>query len=99
MPFTMKWMFLRCAKNNLEQSLSNGVNNKIDEWQSSNPNLGGLADPLRDSLNQTIHDGIGLIPDSSQVVLGRPSYSPDGFCNDASIYRWFNHKCERISQY
>ena len=60
---------LGALKNNLEQSLSNGVNNKIDEWQSSNPNLGGLADPLRDSLNQTIHDGIGLIPDSSQVVL------------------------------
>lgn len=60
---------LGALKNNLEHSLTNGVNNKIDEWQSSNPNIGGLADPLKDALNKTIQDGIGLIPDSSQVIL------------------------------
>ncbi len=60
---------LGAVKNNLEQSLSDGVNNKIDEWQNANPNIGGLADPLRDGLNQTIHNGVGLIPDESQVVL------------------------------
>ncbi|MGE8541800.1 MAG: TolC family protein, partial [Acinetobacter sp.] len=60
---------LGAVKNNLEQSLSDGVNNQINEWQSANPNIGGLADPLKDGLNQTIHNGVGLIPDESQVVL------------------------------
>lgn len=70
---------LGAVKNNLEQSLSNGVNSKIDEWQNSNPNIGGLADPLKDGLNQTIHEGVGLIPDESQVALNdqviRPTIS------------------------
>ena len=70
---------LGAVKNNLEQSLSNGVNSKIDEWQNSNPNLGGLADPLKEGLNQTIHDGVGLIPDEYQVALNdqviRPTVS------------------------
>ena len=57
---------LGALKNNLEQTLSNGVSSKIDEWQGT---LGSAADPLKDGLNQTIHDGVGLIPDSSQVVL------------------------------
>ncbi len=70
---------LGALKNNLEQTLSDGVNNKIDEWQASNPNLGGLADPLKNDLNQAIHNGVGLIPDSSQVDLNdqvvRPTIS------------------------
>ena len=70
---------LEAVKSNLEQSLSNGVNSKIDEWQNSNPNLGGLADPLKEGLNQTIHDGVGLIPDEYQVALNdqviRPTVS------------------------
>jgi outer membrane protein TolC len=70
---------LGAVKSNLEQSLSNGVNSKIDEWQNSNPNLGGLADPLKEGLNQTIHDGVGLIPDEYQVALNdqviRPTVS------------------------
>lgn len=55
---------LGALKNNLEQSLSNGVNNKIDEL-----NLGGFADPLKEGLKQPIHDGVGLIPDSANVIL------------------------------
>ncbi|WP_180102925.1 TolC family protein [Acinetobacter sp. YH12126] len=55
---------LGALKNNLEQTLSNGINNKIDESLPSD-----LADPLKDSLQQPIRDGVGLIPDSSQVVL------------------------------
>ncbi|MFH7765668.1 TolC family protein [Acinetobacter sp. BSP-28] len=55
---------LGALKNNLEQSLSNGVNNKIDEL-----NLGGFADPLKESLKQPIHDGVELIPDESTVAL------------------------------
>lgn len=56
-------------KNNLEQTLSNGVNSQIDQWQNSNPNIGSLADPLRNGVNQTIHSGVGLLPDSANVVL------------------------------
>lgn len=55
---------LGALKNNLEQSLSNGVNNKIDEL-----NLGGFADPLKEGLKQPIHDAVGLIPDESTVAL------------------------------
>ncbi|CAB1215374.1 TolC family protein [Acinetobacter bouvetii] len=70
---------LGALKNNLEQTLSNGVNSQIDQWQAANPNLSGLADPLQNGLNQTIHNGVGLIPDSSQVDLDdqviRPSVS------------------------
>ena len=55
---------LGALKNNLEQSLSNGVNNKIDEL-----NLGGFAYPLKEGLKQPIHDGVGLIPDSANVIL------------------------------
>ncbi|WP_336020069.1 TolC family protein, partial [Acinetobacter lwoffii] len=55
---------LGALKNNLEQSLTDGVNNRIDEL-----NLGDLADPLKNSLRQPIQNGVGLIPDSSHVVL------------------------------
>ena len=55
---------LGALKNNLEQSLSNGVNNKIDEL-----NLGGFADPLKEGIHQTIHSGVGLFPDSANVIL------------------------------
>jgi len=56
-------------KNNLELTLSNGVNSQIDQWQNSNPNIGSLADPLRNGVNQTIHSGVGLLPDSANVIL------------------------------
>ena len=55
---------LGALKNNLEQSLTDGVNNRIDEL-----NLGDLADPLKNSLRQPIQNGVGLIPDSANVVL------------------------------
>ena len=29
----------------------------------------GITDPLREGLNNTIHSGVGLIPDTSNVVL------------------------------
>lgn len=56
---------LSAVKNNLEQSFTNGLNNKIDEF-NLDPNI---ADPLKESLKQPIHDGVDLIPDSSNVVL------------------------------
>ncbi|WP_034582700.1 TolC family protein [Acinetobacter sp. HR7] len=56
---------LGAVKNNLEQSLTNGLNNKIDEFNLDQ----NIADPLKEGLKQPIHDGVGLIPDSSNVVL------------------------------
>ena len=55
---------LGALKNNLEQTLTNGLNDKIDKTLPSD-----LAAPLKDSIQQPIRDGVGLIPDSSQVVL------------------------------
>lgn len=54
-------------KNNLEQTLSQGVNDKLSGFQGSIPS--GVYDPLQQGLNQTIHSGIGLFPDSANVVL------------------------------
>ncbi|WP_228156970.1 TolC family protein [Acinetobacter sp. WCHAc060042] len=69
---------LGALKNNLEQTLSDGVATQIDQWQNSNPNLGDLSG-LQQGIDQTIHQGVGLIPDSSQVTLEdqviRPSIS------------------------
>ncbi|WP_228199397.1 TolC family protein [Acinetobacter sp. SWAC57] len=69
---------LGALKNNLEQTLSDGVTTQIDQWQNSNPNLGDLSG-LQQGIDQTIHQGVGLIPDSSQVTLEdqviRPSIS------------------------
>lgn len=62
---------LGAVKNNLEQSLTNGVNNKIDEL-----NLGAISDPLKESLKQPMHDGVGLIPDSSQLTLDDQTIRP-----------------------
>ena len=62
---------LKQFKNNLENSLSQGVNGRLNEWEASNgidlPT--GITDPLREGLNNTIHSGVGLIPDTSNVVL------------------------------
>ena len=56
---------LGALKNNLEQSLTNGLNNKIDEFNLA----ANIANPLKEGLQQPIHDGVGLIPDTSKVVL------------------------------
>jgi outer membrane protein TolC len=66
-------------KNNLENTLAQGVNGQIRQWESQNNLPAGAMDPLQQGLNNTIHSGIGLIPDSSHVVLEdqviRPSIS------------------------
>lgn len=62
---------LKQFKNNLENSLSQDVNGRLNEWEANNgidlPT--GITDPLREGLNNTIHSGVGLIPDTSSVVL------------------------------
>lgn len=52
-------------KNNLEQTLSQGINDRINS-QDLSPTI---SDPLKSGLNQTLHSGIGMIPDTSNVVL------------------------------
>ena len=52
-------------KNNLEQTLSQGINDRVN--QQNLPSV--IADPLKEGLNQTIHSGIGLFPDSANVIL------------------------------
>ena len=52
-------------KNNLEQTLSQGINDRVN--QQNLPSI--IADPLKEGLNQTIHSGIGLFPDSANVIL------------------------------
>ncbi|OTG65400.1 TolC family protein [Acinetobacter silvestris] len=56
---------LNSFKNNLEQTLSQGINDRIDQVNLP-PNI---SDPLKEGLNQTIHSGVGLFPDSANVVL------------------------------
>ena len=52
-------------KNNLEQTLSQGINDRVN--QQNLPSI--IADPLKEGLNKTIHSGIGLFPDSANVIL------------------------------
>ncbi|TCH62848.1 TolC family protein [Acinetobacter sp. ANC 4862] len=52
-------------KNNLEQTLAQGINDRIN--QENLP--ANIADPLKEGLNQTIHSGVSLFPDSANVIL------------------------------
>ncbi len=56
---------LDAFKNNLEKTLSQGINDRINEQNLPS----GITDPLKDGINQAIHSGIGLFPDSSNVIL------------------------------
>ena len=56
---------LDAFKKNLEQTLSQSLNDRINQ-QNLSPTI---ADPLKQDLNQTIHSGINLFPDSSNVVI------------------------------
>lgn len=60
---------LNGVKNNLEQTLSQGVNERVDQWQSEQNIPSTITDPLKQGLTQGIHSGIGLIPDTANVVL------------------------------
>ncbi len=60
---------LNGIKNNLEQTLSQGVNDRVDQWQSNQNISPDITDPLKQDLTQGIHSGIGLIPDTANVVL------------------------------
>ncbi|WP_216938166.1 TolC family protein [Acinetobacter sp. BY484] len=62
---------LKQFKNNLENVLSQGITSQINQWED---NLGivlppDITDPLQEGINNVIHSGVGLIPDTSNVVL------------------------------
>ncbi|MFV5404203.1 MULTISPECIES: TolC family protein [unclassified Acinetobacter] len=62
---------LKQFKNNLENVLSQGVTGQINQWED---NLGNvlppdITGPLQEGVNNAIHSGVGLIPDTSNVVL------------------------------
>lgn len=60
---------LQQFKNNLEGSLSQGIHGQISQWESANSLPSGITDPLQNGINNTIHSGIGLIPDTANVIL------------------------------
>ncbi|MFW1753153.1 TolC family protein [Acinetobacter wanghuae] len=60
---------LQQFKNNLDGSLSQGINGQINQWESANGLPSGITDPLQNGINNTIHSGIGLIPDTANVIL------------------------------
>lgn len=61
---------LNAIKDSLENSLIDGVNQKVDQWQSNNSAISQPdADALKNGLGQGIKDGIGLIPNSSELTL------------------------------
>jgi hypothetical protein len=50
---------LGALKNNLEHTLSQNINDRINQ-QNLPPNI---SDPLKEGIDQTIHNGVGLIPE------------------------------------
>jgi outer membrane protein TolC len=60
---------LQQFKDNLENTISQGVNGQISQWEANNGLTSGSLDPLQNGINNTIHSGIGLIPDHSNVIL------------------------------
>ena len=72
---------LDSLKNNLDNSLVDSVNSKIDQWQSNNSSIISSQDAeiIKQGAGQGIKDGIGLIPNSYEFTLKdqmvRPSVS------------------------
>lgn len=60
---------LKQFKNNLENSLSQSITGQINQWESNTGLPAGSTDPLQNGINNTIHSGVGLIPDTSNVIL------------------------------
>lgn len=60
---------LNSVKNNLEHTLSQGVSERVDQWQTEQNIPSDITDPLKQGLTQGIHSGIGLIPDTANVIL------------------------------
>ncbi|UOG16684.1 TolC family protein [Acinetobacter sp. PK01] len=60
---------LNSLKNNLDNTLTQGVDNQIDQWQNNSGIPSGITDPLKDGVGQVIDRGVGLIPNEATVNL------------------------------
>ncbi len=60
---------LNSLKNNLDNTLTQGVNNQIDQWQNNSGIPSGITDTLKDGVGQVIDRGVGLIPNEATVNL------------------------------
>ena len=59
-------------KNNLEQTLSNNVNQKVDQWLGESSNTA----VIKDEIGQSIQEGVGLIPNAYQLNLDNQVVQP-----------------------
>lgn len=60
---------LKQFKNNLENTLSQGISSQVNAWETQNGLPNGSTAGLENGLNNTLHSGIGLIPDTANVLL------------------------------
>ncbi|QDK98416.1 TolC family protein [Acinetobacter tandoii] len=60
---------LNSLKNNLDNTLTQGVNNQIDQWQNNSGIPSGVTDSLKDGVGNVIDRGIGLIPNEATLNL------------------------------
>jgi len=63
---------LNALKNNLDNTLTQGVNNQIDQWQNNSgipSEYTGALSTLKDGVGQVIDRGVGLIPNETTVNL------------------------------
>lgn len=60
---------LNSLKNNLDNTLTQGVNNQIDQWQNNSGIPNGVTDTLKDGVGNVIDRGIGLIPNEATLNL------------------------------
>ena len=60
---------LNSLKNNLDNTLTQGVNNQIDQWQNTSGIPSGVTDTLKDGVGNVIDRGIGLIPNEATLNL------------------------------
>lgn len=60
---------LNSLKDNLDNTLTQGVNNQIDQWQNTSGIPSGVTDTLKDGVSNVIDRGIGLIPNEATLNL------------------------------
>ena len=60
---------LNSLKNNLDNTLTQGVNNQIDQWQNNSGIPSAVTDTLKDGVGNVIDRGIGLIPNEATLNL------------------------------
>lgn len=56
-------------KNNVENSISQGIHEQISQWESNQGLATGSTTSLQNGIENVVHNGIGLLPDRSNLVL------------------------------